>query len=118
MFADPQSVTYNTVAKSLVTTARGDNSSVYELNDSGVKYKLTLSHQYSKRNRVAARLERETYASDPIVPAQNILAGATVTFVMDFPNVGLLPIDVSYLAQALVDWLTDANLLKLINNET
>lgn len=118
MFADPQSVTYNAVAKSLPATGRTDTTSTYALNDSGVTYLLTLSHQFKTRNRVVARLQRSAYASDPLVPAQNILASATATLTMDFQNTGMTAADVQLLGKALVAWASDANLLKLVNGET
>lgn len=118
MFTDPQSVTYATVAKSLPAIGRSDTQSEYKLNDSGVVYLLTLSHQFKARNRVVARLRRDVAASDPLIPAQNILASASATLTIDFPNVGLTPTDAQLLAKALVGWASDANLLKLANGET
>lgn len=118
MFADPQSITYAAVAKSLPTIGRNDSQSEYKLNDSGTIYDLTLSHQFKTRNRVVARLQRTSYASDPLVPAQNILAGMTCTFTLDFPNNGLTATDVQNLGNALVAWLTSGNILKLVNGET
>lgn len=118
MFTDPQSVTYNTVAKSLPAISRSEEASTYALNDSGVQYTLKLSHQFKGRNRVVARLQRDAYASDPLVPTQNILAGATATFTIDFPRIGMTPADAQSLAKALVGWLSDANVLKLVNGET
>lgn len=118
MFADPQSITYNAVAKSLATIGRSETVSEYKLNDSGVIYDLKLGHAFAKRNRVYARLQRDQYASDPLVPSQNILASATVTLSIDFPTVGLTATDAQYLANALVAWATSGNILKLINGET
>jgi len=118
MFADPQSVTYATVAKSLAAIARGDESSSYRLDDSGVVYQLQLSHQFKQRKRVVARLQRTSYASDPLVPSQNILASMTATLTLDFPNVGLTATDAQNIGKCLVAWLSDANLLKLANGET
>lgn len=118
MFSDPQSVTYNAVAKSLPATGRTDTQSTYYLNDSGVQYTLLLSHQFKTRNRVVARLQRTAYASDPIVPAQNVLASATATLTIDFQNTGMTASDVQLLGKALVGWASDANLLKLVNGET
>jgi len=118
MLADPQSVTYATVAKSLVAVSRGDDSSVYKLNDSGTLYELTINHTFGKRNRVYAKLRRDVYAADPIVPTQNILAGATVSMTIDYPLTGLTATDAQNLAKALRDWAVDATLLKIINGET
>jgi len=118
VFADPQSVTYATVAKSLVAVSRGDSQSEYRLSDSGVNYKFNLGHTFSKRSRAFARLQRDSYSSDPLVPAQNILASMTATLTVDFPNFGLTSSDALALAKALRDWATDANILKLVNGET
>jgi hypothetical protein len=118
MFSDPQSVTYATVAKSLAAIGRGDLSSTYRLDDSGVVYQLSLSHQFKDRRRVVARLQRDAFAADPLVPAQNILASATATLTIDFPKVGATATDAQALAKALVGWASDANILKLAAGET
>lgn len=118
MFSDPQSITYATVAKSLPAIGRGENDSEYQLNDAGTIYNLSLSHQFKARNRVVARLQRTVYAPDPLVPAQNILASATATVTVDFPNTGLTAADAQNLANALIAWATSANILKLLNGET
>lgn len=118
MFADPQSVTYATVAKSLPRIDNGPGSSEYKLNDSGVVYDLVLSHQFKTRNRVVARLRRDSTIADPLVPTQNFLASATATFTIDFPRTGLTTVDAQNLGNALVGFLTSANILKLANGET
>jgi hypothetical protein len=118
MFSDPQSVTYATVAKSLVRVDTGPGMSEYRLNDSGVIFDLKLSHQFAKRNRAVARLQRDAFSADPLVPAQNILASATASFTLDFPSAGLTATDAQNLGAALVLWLTPANILKMANGET
>lgn len=118
MFADPQSVTYATVAKSLPAIGRGDSQSDYKLNDSGVVYSFTVAHQYGKRNRFVMRLKRDSFVADVLVPSQNIAASMTATFTIDHPTVGLTAADAQSLAKALRDWATDANLLKVLNGET
>lgn len=118
MFTDPQSVTYATVAKSLPAISRGETSSMYRLDDAGVVYQLSLSHQFKARKRVVARLQRDSYSSDPLIPTNNILASMTATLTVDFPNIGLTSTDAQSLVKALVGWLIDANVLKLVNGET
>lgn len=118
MLADPQTVTYATVAKNLPAIGRSENQSEYKLNDSGVVYDLILSHQFKARNRVVARLRRDAFSADPLVPTQNILASMTATLTIDFPTVGLTATDAQALAKALRDWATDATILKLVNGET
>lgn len=118
MFADPQTVTYATVAKALPAISRDATASTYKLFDTGsVAYQLVLSHAFGKRNRAVARLTRESMTADPLVPANQIAVGITATLTMDYPAV-LAPADAQALAKALVAYLTDANLLKLASGET
>lgn len=118
MFADPQTVTYAASSKSLPAISRGDSSSTYKLNENGVVYDLTMSHQFKARNRVNVRLRRDAYASDPLVPANSMLASMTASFTLDFPNVGYTAVDAQNLGNALVAYMTSANILKLANGET
>ncbi|DAD51748.1 TPA_asm: coat protein [ssRNA phage Gerhypos.4_37] len=118
MFADPQSVTYATVAKSLPAIGRTDSQSEYRLDDSGTVYDLTISHQFKTRNRVVARLRRDATVANPLNPTTNIVASATATFTMDFPSSGLTTTDAQNLGNALVAWLTSGNILKMANGET
>ncbi|DAD51238.1 coat protein [ssRNA phage SRR7976357_10] len=118
MFSDPQSITYATVSKSLPAISRGENSSVYRLDASGVKYELTLSHQFAKRNRAVARLTRVSAVTDPLVPANYQVASMAATFTVDFPVTGLTASDAQNLGDALVGFLTSANILKLVGGET
>lgn len=118
MFSDPQSVTYAAVAKSLPAISRGTDQSVYQLNDSGTVYTMSLSHQFKTRNRVVCRIQRDSSVSDPLVPANNIRASMTGTFTLDFPTVGLTLTDVQNLGKALVGFLSDATILKLAGGET
>jgi len=119
VFADPQSITYATVAKSLPTTGRGETESTYRLADSNnVVYTLTLSHQFAKRNRVVARLRRDAVVPDALIPSQNFLASMTASFTIDFPTNGYTLTDAQALGNALTGFLTSANILKMANGET
>lgn len=118
MLADPQSVTYNSVAKSLPAISRGADNSVYQLNDTGTIYNLQISHAFKKRNRAVVRLTRTSTVTDPLAPANNIAASMTATMTFDFPTFGLQPTDAQLLGNALVAWLTSANILKVVNGET
>lgn len=119
MFTDPVSITYNSVAKSLPKIGSNSDQADYRLNDSGVVYQLTLSHQFKPaRTRAVARLRRDSFVANPVVPTQNLLGSMTATLTMDFPTAGLTATDAQTLANALVAWATPANLLKLANGET
>lgn len=119
MFADPQTVTYATVAKTLPATGRSSDTSEYQVRETdGTVYNLTLTHAFKARNRVVARLKRSSIVGDPLVTGQSILVSATATITIDAPQTGLSIADAQNLGKALVAWGTDANLLKLLNGET
>lgn len=118
MLTDPQSITYNSVAKSLVASSRGVDQSEYRLNDAGTLYELRVGHTFKARNRVFARLARTSAVTDPLVPANNILASMTATLTIDFPLFGLAASDANLLGNALVGWASSAQILKMLNGET
>jgi len=118
VLSDPQSVTYAAVAKSLAKTGSDSESSTYRLNDAGTIYTLVVSHAFKRRNRAVARLTRDSYVTDPLVPANSIAAGMSATVTVDFPTAGILPSDAQNLVNALTGWLVSATALKLINGET
>lgn len=118
MLADPQSVTYNSVAKSLPAISRGSDSSTYQLNDAGTIYTMAVSHAFKTRNRAVIRLTRTSTVTDPLSSATNISVGMTATMTVDFPSSGLQPSDAQLLANALVGYLTSATVLKIVNGET
>lgn len=116
MFSDPQSVTVNAVAQSLPATERNGGSSLYKKDDDSLK--LTIGHQYGKRNRFTVRLDAQKTAPDPLVAANNQLYTASVYLVMDKPLVGYSNAEVRDIATALSAWATSANLLKVLGGET
>lgn len=85
-FADPQSVTINSVANSLPRTSVGVNTSSYTKDDGTIK--LSASHQYGKRTRRTLRLDHSKIAPDPFVSSQNVSRGMSVYTVIDMPTDG------------------------------
>jgi len=119
VFADPQALTYNSVAKSLPAIGRNETQSEYKLSeDTGVVYDFVISHQFKARNRCVARLRRDAIVADPLNTGRSILASSSATFTVDRPASGFTLTDVQNLGKALRDWLTDANILKMLNGET
>lgn len=119
MFADPQSVTYATVSKSLPATGRSSDQSDYKGVFADAEYQLRLAHTFkSARNRVVARLQRTAIVDDPLTTSNKLVASATATITVDFPSAGMTLSQARDLAAALRDWATDANLLKLVGGET
>jgi hypothetical protein len=117
MFSDPQSVTVNAVAKSLPRVSSGNYSGVYESSVEGLK--LTVSHQFGKRNRRTVRLDSKDIAADPYLDGTNRPVSMSAYLVVDAPPVGYTDTEVSYVVQALVDWLdVPANLAKVLGSES
>ena len=117
MFADPQSITVNAVAKSLPAVSRGTDSSVYKM-DTG-DYTLTISKaRTGSRKRFAIRVDARKIAPDPLVASNNVEYTSTVILSMNAPFVGYTNVEVKDIALALSAWATSANLLKVLGEET
>lgn len=116
MFADPTSVTINGVAKSMPTVSRAATSSVYATAD-GI-FTLKISNQNTKtRERHLARIDQRIVAVDPI-STDNFFAELGVYLVIDSPNSGYSDAEIDYVVQGLKGFLTTANVLKILGNET
>lgn len=114
-FADPQTVTINTVAQTLNRIKSDGARSVYSKDDESVT--LTLSHQSSKdRTRRMARLDKRVVATDPL-SSVNEYKSLGVYIVVDEPEYGFTDADIDYVVQALTAWLSSANVLKLLGNQ-
>lgn len=112
MFADPQSVTVNAVAKSMPRVSVKDLSSVYSKDDQ--TFKLTISHQNTagKRVRSQVRIDQRAIVADPLT-AVNDYETLSFYFVIDRPEVGFSSTEVNYLVQGLVTWLDSTAVGKL-----
>lgn len=116
MFADPQSITVNTVAKTLPRIAVGDLNSKYKGADG--EFQLRISHQEtSKRVRRMVRIDQVLVAADPLT-AVNSYQTAGVYLVIDEPVVGFSDAQLGHLAAALIAWATPANLAKVLATES
>lgn len=119
-FADPQTVTYATVDKTLAkappTGQPGSTTFLY----SGGEFELVASHANGpKRTRHVARLNRRVIAADPLT-AVNAYQSMSAYLVVDIPLTGFSVTDQKNLVLALTDWLSAssaAQLLKLLGNE-
>jgi len=116
MFADPQSVTVNAVAESCPRISTGDRTSTYRTADS--EFTLKISHAEGSRNRRTVRLTQEIVAADPFQTDVNRTYVQHVYVVLDHPKVGFSTTQVDNLTQALVDYLSDANIDKVIAGES
>jgi predicted Zn-dependent peptidase len=115
MFADPQSVTINSVAVSLPRISSGDQEATYRSADEIVQ--MRISHQDTKgRKRRMVRLDKTVIAADPLT-AENASQKAGIYLVVDEPKFGFADADLDYLVDALIAWLTSGNIAKLLGGE-
>ena len=102
-FADPQSVTINSVAQTLNRVKIEGTRAEYSKDDEAVK--LTISHSESKgRTRRMARLDQRVVAADPLT-AKNSYQNLGVYLVIDEPEYGFDDTAIGYLVTALTAWL-------------
>lgn len=111
MFADPQSVTVNAVAKSMPRISSKDLSGTYQKDDQ--TFKLTISHLISnQRVRSMVRIDQRAIVPDPLT-AVNDWETLSFYFVVDRPEVGFSSTEVDNLVQGLKTWLDTTAVGKL-----
>jgi len=116
MFADPQSVTVNSVAKSMPRVSNGVSDATYRAADE--VFQMRISHQTSKgRKRHMVRLDQTLIAADPLT-AENVSQRAGVYLVVDEPSFGFDDTTLDYQVDALIAWLTAGNIAKLLGGES
>ena len=109
--ADPQTITVNSIAKTLNRISTDGLKSVYQTDD-GI-YKMTISHQDTgKRVRRMVRIDHKVIAADPI-SALNESKTLGFYLVIDEPNFGFDDAAISLDVAALVAWLTPTNVGKV-----
>jgi len=116
MFADPQVVTVNAVAKSMARILILGTSATYQMSDE--TFKLTISHQKSnKRIRSMVRIDQRAVVADPLT-AENDYETLSFYFVIDRPEVGFSQTQVEQLVAGLKTWLDNAAIGKLYGQES
>lgn len=116
MFTDPQSVTINSVAKTMPKIKMGSSDSTYRTADE--EFQFRISHQTTKsRTRRMVRIDQTKIAADPLT-AINSSQSAGVYLVVDEPKFGFSDAELDYLVDGLVAWLSSANIAKLLGSET
>jgi hypothetical protein len=116
MFADPQTVTVNAVAKSLARTESGDHHGSFESAVDGLV--LGIQHALARRNRSTVRLDVSKTSADPLVPSTNRPYSMSCYLVIDAPPQGFTTAEITLNAKALIDWLAiSGNQSKLVNHE-
>jgi len=104
-FADPQSLTINSVANSLPRISSGVNTGSFATADGTVK--LSVSHSYGKRTRRTIRVDHSKISADPLIGSQNIKSSMSVYIVADVPANGSYSItEQKQIVDALTAFLT------------
>lgn len=117
MFADPQSVTINAVAKSCPRVGSETYSGTFEDVADGLV--LRVSHALNRRNRSTVRLDVSKTSADPLVPSTNRPYSMSCYLVLDAPPQGFSSTEIGYNLKGLIDWLADSgNQTKLVNRES
>lgn len=117
MFTEPQSVTVNSVAKSLPRVSYGNREGIFESRTDGLRLRVT--HVLGKRNRRIARLDITKTAADPLLDGVSRQYSMSVYLTIDAPTVGFADSEVANNAQALIDWAdVAANLNKVVAGES
>jgi hypothetical protein len=116
MFADPQTVTVNSVAQTLARVLMQGTSATYQTNDQGFTFKV--SHQKSgNRIRSMVRLDQRAVVADPLT-AVNDYENLSVYLVIDRPEVGFTSTQVNNLVSGLKTWLDSTAVGKLYGQES
>jgi len=114
-FSDPQTITVNTVEKTLNRIKSDGTRSEYSQDDED--YKMVLSHQESNdRTRRMIRIDQRKVAADPLTSV-NEYKRLGVYLVIDEPEYGFSITEIDYVVQALSAWLTTANVTKICGTQ-
>lgn len=117
MFADPQSITVNGVAKTLPRVSIGNNEATYRSADD--VWQMRIAHTTSKgRKRRMVEIRETIIAADPLT-AENTSQYARTYIVIDEPAFGFSDTTLKYDLNALRDWAgAGTNADKLLGGES
>lgn len=115
-FSDPQTLTVNTVAKTLNRVKTEGYMSEYATDDE--VFKMKISHQESKdRTRRMVRVDQRVVAANPL-DSVNEYKSLGVYLVIDEPEFGFTDAEIDYVVQALKTWLSTATVLKVCSSQS
>lgn len=103
-YADPQTVTINSVAQTLPRISSGLNSGVFQKDDTTVK--LSVNHSYGSRTRRQLRLDFSKIAADPLIASTNVRLSMSAYLVVDLPPTGFTVTEAKQVVDALTAYLT------------
>jgi hypothetical protein len=103
-FADPQTLTINSVANTLPRTSSGESRGVFTKDDGTVR--LTISSTTGKRVRNSARVDFQKTSPDPLTPATYRNYSISVSLTVDSPLSGFSITEKKQIVDALTAWAT------------
>lgn len=115
---EPQSVTIGAATSPLAKTEVDRTATGYTSADGAVK--LTVSHQYGRRNRSIIRIDFNKISPDPLTDVKTKLSTSAYVLV-DRPSVGFTNAELKDLVLGLTTWITAtsaANLVKVLGGES
>jgi hypothetical protein len=123
MFADPQTITVNGVAKTLNRVSTNGRQSVYKTDDE--LYTFTITHNDTGKGSAArtnrtAQLDVRTVAANPLTSV-NEFKNATIKIIVNEPEFGFDDTTLNQNVQGLLAWATSssgANVLKLLTDQS
>lgn len=117
MYADPQSVTVNAVAKSMARVSSSNPEKIGRFSTPEGDFVFTVSQNTTAaRFRREARLTQTKVAADPL-SAVNKQVSTSVILTVDEPRWGFSDVELGYLTAAIIAWFTAGNRDKLLGGE-
>lgn len=111
-FADPQSITINSIANSLPRTGFLPNAGVFTTADGLLK--LTVSDTVgAKRTRRSIRIDSSKVAADPLLTAQNLRYSSSVYLVVDQPITGYTVAELKLIVDGFLAYLSASSGAKI-----
>jgi hypothetical protein len=111
-FADPQSITINSVAISLPRVGAGPFNGLFQSNDGLVVERI--QHTTTKsRIRRSLRFDTSKVAADPLVGGQNRKYSMSAYLVVDVPDVGYTVAEAKQLIDGMMTYLTASSGAKI-----
>lgn len=115
MLSDPQTLTIDGISTDLPSISVSPTETLYQSSDG--KLRLRVSYTTDKaKTRYLVRVEEDAISADPI-SAVNAKKTCAVYVVIDQPLFGFADTRVRDITVSLKDWLTSANILKVLGNQ-
>lgn len=119
MFADPQSVTIDGVAKPMPRVSSGDLNGQFRASDGA--YILSIKHNQGRKDRSVARLDTKKLGANPLDPTKNLPYVGSIYAVLEAPpgGQGFTSLELENLIKGFAAYLAvPANVTKFVGKES